>query len=205
MNGKSVFISSLSSTSSSSSNKMYKSTFNSAPTISVTITQSEDSIYKALSDFAVTLDVLLKEYSDGNFQKVAIILTRDKYNSLSVQLNKLQKPQNKTYENLRLMIQASMQGLYKAIQQYSLLINTQYELITQTNKANVLNSIESIKQYIKSIKKTIQIFPNAEITAISAKIRPEYAQYIKLYGYPQSGVFDMTLLAAIITSLNIIV
>ena len=202
MNGKTVF----KTTSNSTSNfKINKSIFIQNSGVTSVITQSDDSIYKALSDFAVTLDTLLNDFSEGKFQEVALILTREKYNSLSVQLSKLQRPQNQTYENLRILIQASLQGLYQAIQQYANLINTQSLLINQTNRANILNSIESIKEYIKSLKKRIQIFPDEEITTISVKISPEYAEYIKLYGYPPGGVFDMQLLADIINRLNIVI
>jgi hypothetical protein len=42
-----------------------------------------------------------------------------------------------------------------------------------------------------------------EVTVVKAQIKPEYLEYIKLYGYPSNGVFDMDKLGAILVSMEL--
>ncbi len=199
MNGKTVFKSSI-----TQNTDKFKTIFK-TPTISSTTTTPvcDDDIFKVLADFSLTVDALLVDFSKGNFQAIAVILTRTQYNTWAVALNKLKQPQNVTFEQLRITIQDALQGLYQSVLQYGILINTTNQLEVQTTKANILNSIDTIKEYLKSIKKSVNIFPDAEITVVKALIRPEYAEYIKLYGYPPGGIFDMDKLAAIILDLDL--
>jgi len=66
-------------------------------------------------------------------------------------------------------------------------------------KASILDSIESILEYLKLVNASP--FPDATITVIAAQIRPEYALYIKRYGKPVNGLFDAVLLSNIIAEL----
>ena len=36
---------------------------------------------------------------------------------------------------------------------------------------------------------------DADITVIQASVKPEYAEYIRRYGYPERGVFEMEMLS----------
>ena len=56
---------------------------------------------------------------------------------------------------------------------------------------------------MNGLKGTTNIFPDLNITAPLARIKPEYAEYIRLYGYPESGIFDMDLLAVILINMDL--
>ena len=72
-----------------------------------------------------------------------------------------------------------------------------------TEKASILDDIEKLKEYINSLKKNMSLFPDIDITIVQAHIKSEYAEYIKLYGYPVGGVFDMDKLGEILIRMNI--
>lgn len=164
----------------------------------------DENIYKVLADYSVIIQKLLFEFSLGNFQYVSSILTNRYYQYLSIKLSQIIYVDYPIYEQLRVSIKYSLQGLYKSIQQYKLLLSAQASIITITERASILDDMEKLRNYINSLKKNMSIFNNLEVTAVKAQIKPEYAEYIKLHGYPSSGVFDMDKLGAILINMNFI-
>jgi hypothetical protein len=49
------------------------------------------------------------------------------------------------------------------------------------------------------------LFPETSIQVIAATVKPEYAQYIKRFGFPPGGVFEMDKLAMAMRDLNMTV
>jgi hypothetical protein len=107
------------------------------------------------------------------------------------------------YEQLRITIKYALQGLYKAIQQYQILLETNIKLASVTERASILDDMKKLKEFVKTLKGGGNIFPDLIITAPMAKIKPEYLEYIQLYGYPSNGVFDMDKLGAILISMEL--
>lgn len=170
-----------------------------APTVTVTvpIVVNED-IYKILSDYSVTLQDLLYNYSLGNFKYVSSILNIQYYRKLSIEISRIIYPDYPIYEQLRQNIKHSLQGLYRAIREYSTLNDTKLKLQTMTEKASILNDMQKLKDYISGLKGSITLFPDLNISAPLVTIKKEYVEYIKLYGYPSGGIFDMDKLALIL-------
>ena len=63
--------------------------------------------------------------------------------------------------------------------------------------------MQKLRDYVNNLKKNVSIFPEMNVTIIRAEIKPEYAEYIKLYGYPQGGIFDMDRLADILINMEL--
>jgi hypothetical protein len=164
---------------------------------------SDENIYKVLADYSVIIQKLLFEFSLGNFQYVTSILTRKYYQYLSIKLTQIVYNDYPIYEQLRITIKYALQGLYKAIQQYQILLETNIKLASVTERASILDDMQKLKEFVKTLKGGGNIFPDLIITAPMAKIKPEYLEYIQLYGYPSNGVFDMDKLGEILISMEL--
>jgi hypothetical protein len=164
---------------------------------------ADENIYKVLADYSVIIQKLLFEFSLGNFEYVSKILTRRYYQYLSIKLTQIMYTDYPIYEQLRITIKYALQGLYNAIQEYEKLLITQTKLSLMSEKASILDDMAKLRDYINSLKKNMSIFPNMEVTVVKAQIKPEYLEYIKLYGYPSNGVFDMDKLGAILISMEL--
>lgn len=162
-----------------------------------------EDIYKVLATYSEIIQNLLFEFSLGNFQQVSNILNRKYYEYLSKKISIISYIDYPIYEQLRRSIQKSLQGLYKALEQYGVLKNTQNVLVSTKEKASILDDMNKLKEYINRLKGSRQIFPDLIISAPLATIKPEYAEYIKLYGYPQGGIFDMDKLGTILISIEL--
>lgn len=171
-------------------------------TTKVVININED-IYKTLATFSETIQNLLLQFSLGNFKQVSTILNRRYFQYLSIKLSNITYIDYPIYEQLRQSIKKSLQGLYKAIEQYNVLNNTKQILKTTQERAAILDDMKKLRDYVNNLKKNVSIFPEMNVTIIRAEIKPEYAEYIKLYGYPQGGIFDMDRLAEILINMEL--
>jgi hypothetical protein len=171
-------------------------------TTKVVININED-IYKTLATFSETIQNLLLQFSLGNFKQVSTILNRRYFQYLSIKLSNITYIDYPIYEQLRQSIKKSLQGLYKAIEQYNVLTNTREILKTTQERAAILDDMQKLRDYVNNLKKNVSIFPEMNVTIIRAEIKPEYAEYIRLYGYPQGGIFDMDRLAEILINMEL--
>jgi len=161
----------------------------------------EDDIYKKLSVYTKQIDYLFQLFSHGQFSQIVILLTRDKYNQLALELFNLSRPTNVIYEQIRSTIARALEGLYQGVLQYILLINTEHALIKASKKASILDDVFKIKEYLENMKESLCILPDKEVSIVRASVKPEYLEYIRLYGYPTGGVFEVDKLAEILSSL----
>lgn len=174
--------------------------------VATTTTQikvENEDIYKVLADFSVIIQNLLYQFSLGRFKEVSTVLNRNYYKYLSVKLSKLAYADYPIYEQLRKAIRYSLEGLNKAVEQYGVLANTQNILNKTHEKAGILDDMKKLKEFVNGLKGATSAFPDLNITAPLARIKPEYAEYIKLYGYPAGGIFDMDKLGAILISMDL--
>ena len=158
--------------------------------------------YAKLSNIITAINTLLVEFAQGKFDLVTGVLTNDLYNSLALQLSSI-KQNGKLYpdyENIRISTTRALSGLYQGIQQYILLQNTSASLTIFKQKASILDDKTKLQDYINSLLGSRCIFPDSKVTIISAEIKPEYVEYIQMFGFPEGAVFDMDKLATAITS-----
>jgi len=197
MNVKTIF--------SSNTQNIYQKTLfiTTTATTGTNIVVTDENIYKVLADYSVIIQKLLFDFSLGNFQNVSNLLTIRYYQYLSVKLSQITFTDYPIYEQLRLSTKYSLQGLYKGIQQYNVLKSTQTNLQIMTEKASILDDMTKLKNYIASLKKNVALFPDMNITVARATIKEEYAEYIRLYGYPSNGIFDMDKLGLILIAMDL--
>ena len=170
------------------------------PVTQQTQIEPQPDIYKQLAEFTKKIDHLFYLFSQGQFSQIVVLLTRDKYNSLAVELLNLSKT-DPTYEQIRTTIARALEGLYQGVLQYILLINTQYELIKVSKKASILDDMCKLREYLEHMKETLCILPDSDVSIVTASVKPEYLKYIQLHGYPEGGVFEVDKLAEILKTL----
>ena len=78
--------------------------------------------------------------------------------------------------------------------------NTQSDLTTFKTKASILDDKTKLQEYINSLLGSRSILPDSKVTIIAAEIKPEYVEYIQMYGFPEGAVFDMDRLSVAVTS-----
>jgi len=194
---RTAFVSSTNQCCSSSSNNNNNNNSN----VSTTIL----TYYSQLSGIVNTIVKLLYNFSIGNFDYVNKNLTSATYYNLSTKLLAIQ--QNATlypdYENIRLSITNSLQGLQQAMILYNSLQSTESQLAMAKARAGILDNMDQLRAYISSLGGAMSIFQDVTVTSVAAALKPEIAIYIKLYGYPPGGVFEMDKLANAIELANI--
>lgn len=162
-------------------------------------------LYKKLSVYVQTIRTLLSEYAKGHFYAVANILTDTMYKKMAKDLLSLAaNPQKFTdYENLRLAYTSALEGLYMSIIQYSTLLDTEVKLEKANEYELILKNPDKLNDYIKMLQGRSVLFQDTAVQIIPATLKPEYALYIKRFGFPEGGVFEMDKLAIVLNELNI--
>jgi len=162
------------------------------------------SYYTALANALDQINELILDFSLGKFDTIAKFLTLDKYNSLGLLFNGLQKNAFKfaEYEKIRINITKTLQGLMQTIQLYISLLNTQATLTSTQETVSILTDMTKLQNYLNSLKGARQLFPDSNVQIIAATIKPQYAEYIKRYGYPEGGIFDADQMAICVNYLT---
>ena len=158
-------------------------------------------VYINLSSYIQTIKTLTDEYAKGEFAIVAKLLTPNIYKEMSIALNRLaQDPRvYPDYEKIRNAICATFSGLYQSIIQYSQLVETTIQLSEAQALVDILKDPVRLQEYINEQKSQRALFAESHVQLQTvAQLKPEYAEYIRLYGFPTGGVFDMEKLANIL-------
>lgn len=166
--------------------------------------QTQVAMYSKLSVVVTTINALMKEYSKGNFYAVANILTQTAYNKLSINLSNLAAEANKypEYEIIRASTTSALAGLYQSIIQYTEYVDIQAQLEIAKDHEAILYDPVRLKEHIEKMNQRRRIFPDSKVQVISATLKPEYAAYVKQFGFPEGAVFDPDKLAIILKQLG---
>lgn len=156
--------------------------------------------FKKLAKYISSINIIFDEYKKGSFYAVANILTQNVYNRYAISLNNLRENKQRfpDYELMRENCINSLHGIYQAMQQYAITIDLEHALENARESEKILQDPVLLQQYIDNLNNQVAVFPDANVTMMAATLKPEYAEYVNLYGYPEGGVFDMDLLAEIL-------
>ena len=184
---------------------MFYSNVGSAHTTSNSSNQTLIDMYSKLAVVSRTINTLMNEYSQGNFYEVANTLTAAVYNRMSLLLAALAADAGKysDYETLRQVNMDALAGMYQAVLQYSTLVDTQNKLTMSQDHDSILYDPVKLQEWINGLKQQRQLFPESRVQITSAILKPEYALYTQLYGFPYCGVFEPDKLSAVLNMLNI--
>jgi len=150
-------------------------------------------LFSDLTNITDTLTPLFYQYSLGNFQYVADTLTQDYYNTMSTTLSDMAQNSNiyPQYEAIRIEITRAFEGLRQCVYQYATLLDTQAKYAIDES---ILNDMEKLKKYLEG-KRGMSIFPDCDVTVGYATLKPLYAMYVELFGFPEGCVFEVDKLA----------
>lgn len=169
------------------------------------LTQYKNNLYKNIfrSLFGDVIK-LIDNYSKGNFANVSEQLPRDRYEELSRKLFSFPTNGSSELDSLRKVATSLLQGVQQSIFQYFELMNTLDKLEKCQEKSAILKDRNKLNEYIQQLKKSNYLFDVKPVQVISATLKPEYAEYIKIYGFPEGGIFEADKLAEIQYRLGII-
>ena len=153
--------------------------------------------YSQLGDVLDTLIKLFYNFSIGNYNYVETHLTDTLYYNLSIKLLSLQQDGYlfPDYENFRITLTRGLEGIKKAMNLYKTLEGTNIKLGVVQARADILDNMDKLKEFINNLGGAVSIFNDVTVTSVAAQLKPEIAVYLKLYGYPEGGVFEMEKLA----------
>jgi len=156
--------------------------------------------FKKLTKTTKTLEPIFNAYQEGSYNQLKDLLTQNKYQKYSVQLRNLKERKSKhpEYEDLRGIATKSLQGVYKALQQFTDVRDLEQQLENIQDAEDILYNPQKLHEYLQTLQPEEAVLPDTNVTAIAATLRPEYAEYISLYGFPEDGIFDMDLLGDIL-------
>lgn len=186
-------------------------------TINCTTNNDMIDLYHELSMITTSVKTLQDTYSAGNVYAVANILTTDVYNEIITQINKLSTEPTISdkalqrediyadFERIRTNTSSGLNTLRKAILQHSELVETQSTVLTLQEKVKILYDPMKLQEYIDNLNNQARtkLFPDSTVQVRKAVVKPEYAEYIKRYGYPPGGSFDPDRLAEILRGMGI--
>ena len=161
-------------------------------------TNSEDLLKILYTNIGTSLNGLLQNFSAGKFLEVKNDLTIDKYNQLSIVINNNTRPNFLYYEIIRLLFSKTLDGLMQSVNQYIQLLDTASKLEKCTEYSSILDDPEKLKDYINQLNNQRYLFDVEPITMVETVIKQEYLEYIKLYGFPEGGIFESNKLGDII-------
>lgn len=142
----------------------------------------------------------INEYILGNFENLINILTLEEYTKISLELYKLRRLNDPTYEVYRTNLLKTLEVIYQSIFQYKeyIKIRSNYHYVKE--QLTILDNIEELKEYINKLMSSMQILQDISVTAQEYSIKPEFLKYIQLYGYPTNNLFDPDKLAELINN-----
>ena len=162
-------------------------------------TTEADILILLTNSYVEEIMSLLLHYANCNFTFVVETLTYSKYILYSQVLFNLRKLNDLTYEKVRNTIINALKTLRQSVQQYQNLIVTQGQLVTASEKANILDNLNLLSEYIEELqsKSEVNIIPDVEVNVPLMTLQPSITIYIQRHGNPCGGIFDPDLLASI--------
>ena len=142
--------------------------------------------------FVAFIQKVINHYYLGQFEEMLNLLTKPKLIELARLVHSYRKGPKiyPTYEKVRALLKLYLEGLTKSITQYLDIVNLKEMLKKCKERSSILDDMEKLKEYIDGLNRTINIFTPPPVHVVEAKILPEHATYLRLYGYPLGGIFD---------------
>ena len=188
----------------SAPNTMFYSNVGGALPTGNSTNQTLIDMYSKLASVTRTINTLMKEYSQGHFYEVANTLTTSVYNRLSLLLGSLAADEGKypDYEIIRQVATEALGGMYQAVLQYSTLVDTQHKLTIVEEHDSILYDPVKLQDWINGLKQRRSLFPESKVQVRAATLKPEYALYVQIYGFPPGAVFEPDKMSAVLNMLN---
>lgn len=162
---------------------------------------SDDIVQSLYLNVGKEMENLLSNFASGNMDEVAAELTLEKYEDLALRIYNERIPNKEYYEGIRMTMASTLEGLYKAILLYADYL-IQVDLYNQErDRAAILDDVDALTAYVNKIiterRTTTNFYTTQTVYAMNVTLKPVYAEYLRRYGYPDGGVFEVDKLAQI--------
>lgn len=153
------------------------------------------------SKFIVQIIDIVNQFNAGNVEYVRQRFTDQIYNILLSILNTKKYDINPFIKNVRQFFISLLNVFKRIIEDYIRCKDIENQLDNTKQRASILDDPEQLEQYILSLSKRMTLFQDKMVTVPMATLKPQYAEYINLYGFPKNANFDPILLQGITTRL----
>jgi hypothetical protein len=152
------------------------------------------------TQLAIYTEMTINAYYSGDFEKVLQLLPKEKLEELMKTLQSYKKNaiQFPTYEKVRSLLKLYLEGLIKCVTQYLDMLNLNAKLDECKERCTILDDMKKLQEYIDKLQTAMRIFNPPPQTVDPARILQEHATYLRMYGYPVGGIFDVEKLNNII-------
>jgi hypothetical protein len=168
------------------------------------VLQNPDKVkkYTKLQRLIESINILVEDYSKGEIELVSTILNPTKYEKLAHALYEMKTEliQYPEYELQRKNASNSLEALYKSIILHQNYVFNQDQNEREQEYYNILHNPTLLREYLSRLRSNALPDLETQMT-IRPIIKPEYVEYIQLYGFPENGVFDTDKLGEIIEQL----
>ena len=173
----------------------------------VSIDEYADNEYASIFEGLICdLKILIENYSLAKIDLVEDALTGGFKDRIGVNLL---EASSKTVgsdfrEKFRSSLAKTFEGLQQSVLQYAKLQETIRKLEACEERASILDDPKKLQEYIDGLKRSKYLFDLPDIKAIAATLKPEYARYVELYGFPEGAIFDTDKLTIIKRELGLL-
>lgn len=149
------------------------------------------------------LDQMIQYFQAGAVNDSEIIntetMTRDLLSSLSLRLSSQRKNSRsfRYYEATRILIERALESLFRFAEVSQQLADCNERLEATAERAHILDDLDALREYLDDLRRQTSPLEEQTLSVIPAMLKPEYAEYVRLYGFPDGGAFNEALLSDI--------
>lgn len=145
-------------------------------------------------------------YLTGDLNSLPQNLTQDVIQMLSSTFFNLKEPalMSSVYEQYRLFAVSLIPAFQNVSSQITNCQSIESQLQIALEKANILDDVNKLKEYISKLKTSFNIIPDQTINVPIALIKEPYNTYIKLFGFPDNMIWDPEKLSFVTEYLGIV-
>lgn len=164
----------------------------------------EQNLSRTFDALLQSLNLLVDKYSNAQFDNLDRLYDENN-DTIGNELLKIKNNMGTSIfkSSVRNFMKQTFEGIQQSVIQYSNLINTMEKLDKCQEKSSILDDPEKLKEYLEEKKRSRYLFEIDAFEIVRATLKPEYARYVELYGFPESAIFDTDKLTRIRNELGI--
>ncbi len=149
------------------------------------------------------LTIIMNNYINKQFTEVTENIKTPDYTQLIRKIFNAKLTSLPEFEKVRVILVDIMGMLSQGSLQYKEKIGLKQQLDAALERAGILDDMDLLQEFINNLKQSMCLLPPTFVTSQTVGIlKPQYAQYINLYGYPENHIFNPELLGQILNQLN---
>jgi len=163
-----------------------------------------------LNIFSRNLQGILDDFKIGSFNEMSLDTVIKVMDKASITLTRETRNRSSSYNKARELgkiFTEIISGWKQTVQLNNAMADTLINLGILENKLNeqdnILNDRELLLDYLHQRSKQYSILPQMQVSSISAAFKAEYNVYIRIWGYPPNGVWDVEKLSNIVLDLQL--